>query len=111
MRFPDFQAIEHSDEITGENSEVERTCVVFRVAVTARIPGGGPEARGEELDLRVPAVAVAADAVQEEDERAFARERDGELRRRADEDGLQGYSALAPEIFTARARFSESFFK
>ena len=31
-------------------------------------------------------------------------------RRGLDVDGFQGYSALAPEIFTARARFSLSFF-
>jgi hypothetical protein len=52
--------------------------------------------------------AVAADAVQEHDERAAAGDAQRDARRAGDEDGVQGYSALAPEIFTARARLSLS---
>ena len=55
-------------------------------------------------------MAVAADAVDEEKERPAARYGKRKARRRADEDGFQDYSALAPEIFTARPRFSKSFF-
>ena len=53
---------------------------------------------------------VAADAVQEQDERPLARDREREARRSADENRLQAYSALAPEILTARPRLSKSFF-
>jgi len=90
--------------------ELHRPGVIVRVAIAARIPRGRGETLREELDLAAPVVAVAADAVQEEDQRAFAGYGDGDARRRADEDGFQGYSAFAPEIFTARARLSLSFF-
>ena len=51
---------------------------------------------------------VAADAVQEQHERPAPGDREGDARCRADMDRLQCYSALAPEIFTARALLSES---
>ena len=51
---------------------------------------------------------MAADAVQEQHQGAFPGHREREARRRPDEDGLQPYSALAPEIFTATPRFSRS---
>ena len=53
---------------------------------------------------------VAADAVEEERERPFARDREREARRAADENRFQAYSARAPEILTARPRLSKSFF-
>jgi hypothetical protein len=49
--------------------------------------------------------------MQKENRRALAGDREGEPRRRFDEDRFQGYSALAPEIFTARARLALSFFR
>lgn len=41
-------------------------------------------------------------------ERPAARDRECESRSRSDEDGFQGYSTLAPEIFTARPLLSLS---
>lgn len=52
---------------------------------------------------------VPPDAVQEEEQRSLAGDRQREARRRPGEDGFQLYSALAPEIFTARCRLSLSF--
>jgi hypothetical protein len=88
--------------------ELQRPSVIVRVAIAARIPRSGGETLREELDLTAPVVAVAADAVQEQDERALAGYGDGDARRRADEDAFQGYSAFAPEILTARPRLSRS---
>lgn len=53
---------------------------------------------------------MPADAVQEEEQRSLARDRQREARRGPGEDGFQRYSALAPEIFTARRRLSLSVF-
>jgi len=53
---------------------------------------------------------VPADAVQEEEQRSLAGDRQREARRGPDEDRFQCYSALAPEIFTAWPRFSRSTF-
>jgi len=52
--------------------------------------------------------AMAADAVQEQDERAAPGDADRDARRTGDENRFQGYSALAPEMRTARARLSLS---
>jgi hypothetical protein len=90
--------------------KIERPLVVLGVAVAARIPGRRAEAAGENAELPVPGMPVAADAVEEENERPPARERKREARRAADENGLQAYSARAPEIFTARPRLSKSCF-
>lgn len=60
------------------------------------------------LYLFGPVVPVPADAMEEENERSGAGDREREPGGRADEDGFQRYSAFAPEIFTARARLSES---
>jgi len=111
MGFVDAKKIQDSEHIPGENLEIQWTRIVFGLAVAARVPGSGLESRGKELELPVPATAIAADAVQKENERPFSRDRDGEPRRGADEDRVQGYSAFAPEIFTARPRFSKSFFR
>jgi hypothetical protein len=54
-------------------------------------------------------VPVPADAVQEEKQRPLPGDRQREARRGPGEDGFQRYSALAPEIFTARSRLSLSF--
>jgi hypothetical protein len=99
-----------AQHVAGEMVELQRTFVVVGVAVAARVPGRGLEVPREELDLAREIAAVAADAVEEEDQRARSRDRDREARRGFDEDCFQGYSAFAPEILTARARFSLSFF-
>jgi len=52
--------------------------------------------------------AVAADAVQKEHERAAPGDAHCDAGRTGYQDGFQDYSALAPEILTARARFSLS---
>jgi hypothetical protein len=103
--------VEDPDQVGGEDVEIERPVVVLRVAVAARVPCRRSELSREEFDLRVPRAAVAADAVQEDDERSPARDGEGEPRRSADERRFQAYSALAPEIFTARPRLSKSFFR
>jgi hypothetical protein len=102
------ELIRHAEDVLREDLKIQGPRVVLRIAVTARVPGSGFESRGKELELPVPAMAITADAVQEEDERPLARDRDREPRRGADEDGVQGYSAFAPEILTARARLSLS---
>jgi hypothetical protein len=81
--------IEHPLEIGRERRELERALVVVGIAVAARVPGGGAIARGEERELGVPVAAVAADAVQEDEELALARERQREARRGADPDCFQ----------------------
>jgi hypothetical protein len=52
--------------------------------------------------------AVPADTVQEQNERAAPGDAERDARRTGDENRLQGYSALAPEMRTARARLSLS---
>jgi hypothetical protein len=56
-------------------------------------------------------MAVAAHTVDEQHERAAPGDRNREARRGADENRFQDYSALAPEIFTARPRLWKSFFR
>ncbi len=87
---------------------MQSSFVVVGVAVAARVPGGRAKPLREEVKLRRPVRAVAADAVQEYDERPSAGDGYGDARRRAYEERFQDYSALAPEIFTARARLSLS---
>ena len=53
---------------------------------------------------------MSTDPVQEQDHGSLAGDREREARRGPDEDGVQRYSALAPEIFTATPRFSRSVF-
>ena len=89
--------------------ELQRAFIVLGIAVAPRVPGGGPEVGREEFDLPRPVAPAAADAVQEEEESAFAGDRYGQARDRPDTNGSQGYSAFAPEIFTARPRLSLSF--
>jgi hypothetical protein len=62
----------------------------------------------KELDLGGPMLPVSPDAVQEDDERAAAGDAQRDARRTGDENRVQGYSALAPEMRTARARLSLS---
>jgi hypothetical protein len=81
--------IEHPHEVGREDRELERAFVVVGIAVAARVPGGGAISRGEERELRVPVAAVAADAVQEDEELALARERQREARRGTDPDRFQ----------------------
>ena len=110
MNFRRLEVLDDAHHVGAEVLvELQRPFIVVGVAVAARVPGGGAKALGEEFDLVAPVAPVAADAVQEEQQRPAAGDRDGEPRRRLDEDGVQGYSALAPEIFTARERLSLSF--
>jgi hypothetical protein len=88
------EVIEHAREIGRERRELERTFVVVGIAVAARVPGGDAIARGEERELRAPVAAVAADAVQEDDELALARERQREARRGRDQDRFQATRLL-----------------
>ena len=104
------QMVQDPDQVAGEGAEFQRSLVVLGVAVAARVPRRRSEPPRDDLELRVPRAAVAADAVQEDDERSLARDSEGEPRRSADERRFQAYSALAPEIFTARPRLSKSFF-
>jgi hypothetical protein len=97
-----------AQHVAGEVVELQRSLVVVGVAVAARVPRRRAKAPREELDLVAPVAAVAADAVQEQDQLAAAGDGDRESRRRLDKNAFQGYSALAPEIFTARARLSLS---
>jgi hypothetical protein len=106
MRTRRTEAIQHAREIGAEVRERERAREVVRVAVTARVPRRGGEVRAEDAQLVVPVLAVAPDAVQEDDERSFPRDAERDSRRRSDED--RGHSAFAPESFTARPRASRS---
>jgi hypothetical protein len=109
VRLPFAQVIQDAQQVVGEVLEAQRPVVVLRVAVAACIPRGCLELPREELQLRMPVRPVAADAVQEDDERAAARNAQRDARRTGDQDGFQAYSTLAPEILTACARFSLSF--
>jgi hypothetical protein len=106
VRFLGFAEIQKAKNVRGEVAEVQRAFVIVRIAVAARVPGDGGEAAREELELRIPRAPVAADAVQEDDVRSLSRDREREPRRPGDEQRVQAYSALAPEIFTARPRLS-----
>jgi hypothetical protein len=83
------EMIEHPREIARERGELEWTFVVVGIAVAARVPGGRAISSREELELRGPVAAVAAYAVKEEQELAFARERQREARRGTDADRFQ----------------------
>src|SRR5688572_4811884 len=108
MRLLRLEVVEDPQQILGERGEIQGPGVVVRVAVAARIPGRRPETRGEDRQLLVPVMAVAADAVQENHQRPAAVDAQRDARSRADVDRFHGYSALAPEIFTARPRLSLS---
>src|SRR6185312_11887638 len=69
--------------------ELQRTVVVLGVAVATRVPRGRFEAAREELDLAIPVAPVAADAMQQENERSLAGDGDGKARGRPDVDRLQ----------------------
>jgi hypothetical protein len=104
-----IEVTKDAQQVGGKAMKIERAFIVVGIAVAARVPGGRGEPAREELDLRVPGAAAAADAVQEKDQRSLARDREREARRCADENRFQAYSALAPEILTARPRLSKSF--
>jgi hypothetical protein len=98
-----------AQDVAREMVELQGALVVVRFAVAARIPCRRGVVLREVFELLAPVAVVAADAVQEEEQRPFARDGDCDARRGTDVDGFQGYSAFAPEIFTARARLSLSF--
>jgi hypothetical protein len=110
VRFLFLEEIEHADHVGHEVGKSTRLFVILRIAIAARVPRRRLVPRREEIELAGPVVSVPADAVQEEKERSLAGDRQREARRGPDEDGFQPYSALAPEIFTARCRLSLSFF-
>lgn len=103
------EKIQGARDIRSEIVEAQRPLVVLGIAVAARIPGRGGEAVArEERELVLPVVAVAADAVQEKDQRpaSFHRHCDSRAARNQGRPGR--HSAFAPEIFTARPRLSLS---
>ena len=67
-----LEVVHDPQHVGGEVVELERSGVVVRGAVPARVPGRRLEARGEDRQLLAPVVPVAADAVQEQDQRAGA---------------------------------------
>ena len=96
-----------AQHVAGELLELQRAFVILRIAVAARIPGGGLEAAGEKLDLAGPVAAIAADAVQKKDELSRARDRDREPRRRIDKDRFQDLFRLGSrDSDRARATFA-----
>jgi hypothetical protein len=103
-----FQEIDHPQHVGAEIIELQRPVVIVRVAVAARVPGNRLIGRRERRELRVPMAPIAADAVQEQEQGSAAGDAQRDARRTGDQDGFQGYSAFAPEIFTARARLSLS---
>ena len=82
MRLVGLEMVEHAQEVVAEVAVGERAVVVVAEAIAARIPGDGMKARGEGRQLVAPVRAVAADAVQEHDERALAHVVDGNAGRR-----------------------------
>src|SRR6185436_11249809 len=109
VRLLHAEVLDHAHHVAAEILELQLARVVVGLAVAARVPGSGAKALREGLELLRPVASIAADAMQEKHERAFARDRDREARRRADHGGLGIHSAFAPEIFTARPRLSRSF--
>ena len=95
MRRVRFEMVEHAHEVVAEVVVGERPLVVVAQAVAARIPRHRMEMLGEGRQLVAPVGAVAADAVQEDDQRALAHAIDRDARRRADMLGLAGV-ALPP---------------
>ena len=108
MGFLLIQEIENAQEVGGEIVELQGPFVVVRVAVAARIPRNRPVRGRKCFELKLPVLPVAADAVQEKQQRAAAGDAQRDARRAGDEERFQGYSALAPDILTARARLSLS---
>src|SRR5436190_13963976 len=109
MRARHAEVLEHAQQVFAEHGEVERPFVVVGLTVAARVPGSRLVRAGEELHLRIPVLPPAANAMQEDEEFALARHRQGKARRGTDEDRIHRYSAFAPEMRTARARLSLSF--
>src|SRR5256885_310061 len=71
-------------------------------------PRGGWLWPAKKAGRRAPFRPPPADAMQEKHELAITQDRERKARRRPDEDRLH-YSALAPEMRTARARAALSF--
>src|SRR6185369_8867321 len=104
-----IQKIDRPEQVRGEILELERALVVVGIAVAARVPRGGLESvLRKEGELVLPVVAIAADAVEEQDQRPPSRARHRDARAARNQRGPGRHSAFAPEIFTARARLSLS---
>jgi hypothetical protein len=90
MQLVGLEVLGEAHDIAGEMVELQRAFVVVRVAVAARIPGGGAVPMlGEELDLAGPVAPVAADAVEKQDQLAMAGDRNRKARCRLDEGCVQ----------------------
>jgi hypothetical protein len=90
MHLPGAEVLRHAQHVADQVLELQPALVVVGLAEAARVPRGDLEAVREALQLRRPVAAVAADAVQQQDQAAGARDRYGEARRGPDEDGLGG---------------------
>ena len=75
VRFVSAELIEHPQKIGRERRKLERSFVVVGIAVAARVPRRRAIPGVKERELRRPVAAVAADAVQEDEELALADER------------------------------------
>jgi hypothetical protein len=63
------EPVDDAQQIGNEIVERERPIVVVARAVASRIPGNSFEVRGERRQLRAPVGAIAADAVQKDEQR------------------------------------------
>ena len=87
MRARGAEMIEHAQEIVAEVAEIERSVIVLAVAIAARIPGNCGEIGGEDRKLVAPIAAIAADAVQEDEQRSAPFDIDSDARARLDAKG------------------------
>src|SRR5208282_1435257 len=72
MRSTNAEAIEKAPQIVTEIGEIERAVVIVREAVAARVPCDGVEIKRKSRELIAPIGTVPADAVHEDNDRAFA---------------------------------------
>src|SRR5690349_13629934 len=97
MRLLNPEMVEDAPKIVGKIRDRERPLVIVAVAVAPRIPCENTEVRSEMGDLAAPVLAIAADAVQENERVAstFVPHRDA--RRRT--DLLEGHAAVSCSCF------------
>jgi hypothetical protein len=93
------EVLDHAQHVAGEVLEVQRAVVVVGLAVAARVPGHGPVAAREELELAGPVAAVAADAVEKQHQLTLAGDRKRQARRGFDENRVQGLFSLRSRDF------------
>ena len=97
------EMIDHAQGIRGEIGEGERALTVLRFPVPARIRRATREFGGERGELVVPMRPVAADAVEEDDERTVPSDARGKTRSLPDMD----HPSNAPLTRGARARWNQ----